>query len=568
MPYVHIPDRPETLTADWTRAAYGALTARIPAAEQQAGAQAWLELFSDWNELKSYIDGEGSRRSHRRSQDLRDPRAKADERGMREQITPVAEAGDAELVAALLASTHAQAIGERFGEQLLRVLRVGEPTLAAVNSEARVREGELENRYDELVAAGRVTVAGESLTLTQARSLWNSDRAETRREAFLAYCGWLEAQRDALAGIFDELVQVRDEMGRRLGHANYIPLGYAAMKRLEFGVEEAASFRAAVREHVSPLFESLAHEQARALGTERLSPWDYSYHPHLSLPAGAAAPVAEQLDKLGRALASLSPRLHAHFERLRHEGRIDLETRPGKAGGAYCISFPDEANVAILCNSTGEEQDVRTLTHELGHAVQALESQWIEAIDLHDPSEDACEIHSMGLEFLCLPYLGEFFDPASLATFTRGRWRESIRVIVWVTLIDDFQHWVYAHPRASTSQREQEFVRLYALYMPGVDWSGEAEALRATNWYRILHLYRMPFYSIDYAMAELSAMQLGMLDARDHEACLATYFELCRLGGTLGVNALLQSAGLRSPFEPELVAELMAHARAQLLPAS
>ena len=566
MSYVHLSDRPQRLTGEWVERAYGALTARIAGAEDAREPAGWLELFSDWNELKSYVDSEESRANYRLSKDLTDSDADEAARVVREELMPRAQRGDAELVAALLASSHAGAIAERYGEQLLRVLRVREATLATVNSELRIREGELGHRYDKLRASGEVLIGGEPTSLTFANSLTRSDDAATRREAFEAYHGWYVEQRDELASIFDELVRVRDRMGRQLGHANYVPLGYAVMERVDYGPEETARFRAAVREFVSPVIEQMSREQALAHGTPTLAPWDLGFHPGISLPSNAAAPVAAQLDKLGRALARLSPRLAGHFECMRERGLIDLEARKGKAGGAYCIEFHDEPSAAILCNSTGEEDDVYVLTHELGHAFQAWESQWIEAVDLRSPSSDACEIHSMGMEFLALPYLDEFFTPEQCQSFARNRWRLAVRIIAWTTLIDDFQHWVYETPTASFEQRETEFMRLFELYLPGTDWSGAAQQYKASSWYRILHLYNHPFYSIDYAIAELGAMQFGLLDAEDHDACLETYIELCRLGGTMSLTGLLQASGLRSPFDASLIEELMEHARSQAFP--
>jgi len=130
--------------------------------------------------------------------------------------------------------------------------------------------------------------------------------------------------------------------------------------------------------------------------------------------------------------------------------------------------------------------------------------------------------------------------------------------------VDAFQQWVYENPTASLDARDAEWVRLQDVYMPGIDWSGEAEPLRATRWYAQLHIYRYPFYYIDYALAETGAMQLALLDAKDHEACLGTYLELCRLGGTKSVTKLFAGAGLRSPFDPDVMRDLMAHAATQL----
>lgn len=564
MSFVHIPDRPALLDAAEVTRRYAALTDRIAAAQAAAGAEAWLALFADWNALKSYVGSEGARRRYRYSKHMDDAEAEEHERIYREELTPAAEEGDAQLVAALLSSEHKAAVAERYGAQLLRVLEVSQEPLAQVNSARRVQAGDLAKRYDSLVAAGSVTVAGEELTLPRARGLMSSQDAALRREAFEAYYGWFLGERDALAAIYTEQVAVRDQMGKSLGHSSFVPLGYAGMSRTDYGPAEAAAFRDAVEQHASPLFARISAGQAAALGQPTLRPWDRGYHPELTLPTGVAEPIAAQLDKAGRVFERLSPKLAAHFQAMREADLIDLENRSAKRAGAFCTAFSDEAKVAIFCNSVGDESDVRTLMHEMGHAFQGWESQWIDAVDLRWPTSDGAEVHSMGMEFLSLPYLSEFFDAESQERFRRGRWRRAVELICYVSVVDAFQHWVYEHPGASADERDAAWIRLQDTYLPGIDWSGEAERFRASRWYAQLHIFRYPFYYIDYAIAETGAAQLGLLNAQDSTACLERYLELCRLGGTGSVLQLFEQAGLRSPFDPTLMPDLMAHAAGEV----
>ncbi len=560
MKFAHMPDRPASLTKDWALQAYSALTERVDGAEAQETAKDWLHLSEDWNELKSYVSSEQARLSYRYTKDMGNGEAEAAERIHRQEVVPVAEDGEAKLVAALLASKHSAAVAERFGDQLLNVLRVGEPALAPENSELRVEVSDLAKSYDKLVAEAEVDVQGEKMTLSLARSRTISPDADTRRAAYEAHWGWFLEHRDELAAIFQGQVERRDEMGKRLGHENFVPLGYAMMGRTDYGPEQAAAFRASVRQHASPLFLRMATEHAANLGTPALRPWDEGYNPKLCLPLDVAEPIGEQLDKMGRILKRLSPRLLEHFERMRSENLIDLENRKGKASGAYCTDFSDESRAAIFCNSTGGASDVGTLSHELGHAFQAWESMPIDAVNLRWPTADAAEIHSMGMEFLSLPYMDEFFTPEQEAAFTRGRWKKAITLCCYVCTVDEFQHWVYEHPAASWDERDAAFVRIRDTYMPGLDWSGEAARFAPARWYGQLHIFRYPFYYIDYAIAETSAMQLGMLDARDHEGCLEKYFALCRLGGTKSLLGILEASGLESPFGSDLMPRLMAHA--------
>ncbi|MFT7486728.1 MAG: M3 family oligoendopeptidase, partial [Candidatus Paceibacteria bacterium] len=489
MSFAHVAERPSTLTKQWTVREYAGLLERLEPAEESASGDRWLQLFADWNALKSYVDSEYCRLSYLYSKDLNNTVAEEAEKVHREEITPEGEKGDAQMVAGLLGSKHRAAIAERYGDQLLRYLEVKQPALAPQNSELRVQDGALVNRYEKLLSSGEVDVEGTKMTLERARSFFSSDKASTRRAAFDAYFGWFLENREQLAEIYSGLVALRDQQGKRLGHQNFVPLGYSNMERTDYGPTESADFRASVARYASPLFEKLCAQQAACLGQETLRPWDAGYHPELTLPMGVAEPVGEQLDKMERVFDRLSPKLSSHFKRMRREGLIDLENRKGKGAGAFCTSFSDEASVAILCNSTGDESDIGTLAHEMGHAFQGWESQWIEAVDLRWPSSDACEIHSMGMEYLSLPFLDEFLNPEQLETFKRDRWRSGISLICYVCTIDEFQHWVYEHPGANADERDTQFAEIRSKYMPGLDWSGEAAKYESTRWYAQLHVF-------------------------------------------------------------------------------
>ncbi|MCP5020398.1 MAG: M3 family oligoendopeptidase [bacterium] len=559
--FIHFAERPETMTDEWISGAYRALCERADSACNDAQ---WVGLCKDWNSLKAYVEGEDSRRSFRFRQDMNDSALEEQDRIMREEIIPASETGDALLGKALLASDHRDAVAKHFGNQLLDVLSIKEGPLAPINSDLRIQVSQLGTEYDKIVAGGEVRVEGKTMTLTQARSKISSENAKTRRAAFEAYFSWFDNHRDELAKIYAGQVELRTKMGTNLGFDNFVPLGYASMERTAYGPKEVAQFHAAVLKYASPLFKTQALAQAKALGTDTLKPWDASYFPGRSLADGAAKPVDQQLDKIGRIFKRLSPKLSAHFERMRKEELIDLPNRKGKAAGAFCTSMPDEGRVAIFCNSTGDEDDIGTLAHEMGHAFQAWESQAIESVDLQWPTSDGAEVHSMGMEYLTMPYLDEFFSPEQIKKFVATRWAEAIRLLCYVCVVDAFQQWVYETPSASNDERDSEWTRLGDIYMPGIDWSGDAEAYRSTRWYAQLHIFRYPFYYIDYAIAKTGAMQLALMDAKDHEACLETYLELCRLGGTKHVLDLFSGAGLRSPFDAEVMKDLMAHAADQL----
>ncbi|MBC7544770.1 MAG: M3 family oligoendopeptidase [Candidatus Sericytochromatia bacterium] len=560
--FKHIPTRPVSLTAEYVREHYQALTDRIASAEASGDSAGWLVLFADWNALKSYVGSEGSRIHYAQSKDMADPKWDAADTYYREQVTPAADNGNSAVVNALLASRHKDAIATRYGRHLIRTLETSVEPLAPINSDLRVKESDLVNQYDKLVATGEIAVNGKTVTLAVARSLQSSEDAATRRAAFEGYRSWFLQHREAIAGIYHQLVALRDQMGRNLGHANFIPLGYLGMGRTDYGPAEAATFRAGVRQYAVPLQKALNERQAAAYATPTLAPWDVEYDPALSLPSGIV-PVGSQLDKAQRIFDGLSPKLGGHFSQMRRDGLIDLENRKGKRAGAFCTSFSDEGKVAIFCNSTGDPDDVSTLMHEMGHAFQASESQVIETVDQQWPTSDAAEVHSMGMEYLSMRHMGEFFTQAQADRFRSLRWKHGVELICYISIVDEFQHWVYENPTAAIDERDAAWRRIWDVYKPGIDFSG-VEDYKHARWYAQGHLFWSPFYYIDYAVAETGAMQLALVDAADHDRAMEAYLTLCQIGGTKSVLEIFGAAGLRSPFDPDLMRDLMTHAAKEL----
>lgn len=560
--YIHYPNRPAQVTPEFLIQEYNRLKKALPDAEKSSDADGWLRLVSEWNSLRALISGEYSRRSYQLSKNVRDTAVEEEEKYFREKILPVSEEQDLELTRALLQSRYKDALSEKHGHYFLKKTRISMESIRSENSDLRVQERGIVTDYDKAIGTAEVEVGGKKITLTQAASLQGSDDGKVRKEAYLKHRTWLLEHRPRLADWYDRLVKIRDQMGRNLGHPNFVSLGYAGMCRTDYGIEESKKFRNAVRRYVTPLYEKSLAAQARAHGTPTLMAWDAGYYPGADLPSGIIPPH-KQLDAAARVFQAISPRLARHFERMRAEGLIDLENRPGKRGGAYCTSFPDEGRVAIFCNSTGDADDIGTLTHEMGHAFQAWESQAIELIDLQWPTMDAAEIHSMGMEFLSLRHLHHFFDEENSRKFRAGRWRESLRLLCYVSVVDEFQHWVYENPTATPDARDREWIRIWDTYIRGIDFTG-IEALKSTRWYAQGHLFAAPFYYIDYAIAETGAMQLALIDRENPARAVETYLELCRIGGTRGVLDIFRSAGMRTPFDETLIRDLMEHAEQEM----
>lgn len=562
--FKHYPGRPRKLTADFIKKEYTKLLAVLPRAEKADKPDLWLELFANWNALKSYIGSQGARVYYQYSKNMNDKSAAATDKYFREKIGPACEKPEFILTKAFLASRHRQALIKRYGDQLVPVYQTALKPLDPVNTQLRIKVGQLSKQYDKKIASATVKVAGQKMTLTKVRSLLESDNEKLRKQAFLASRGWFLNHHDELAGIYGQLVKLRHKMAQNVGLESYVPLAYQNMGRTDYDASLVETFRTNVLKHLVPLRAKLIKAQLKTLGTKSLKPWDAAYDPANTLPLGIA-PIDKQLDSAERLFKQLSPALGKHFQQMRAAGLIDLENRPAKRAGAFCISFSDEGTAAILCNSVGDADDVRVLIHEMGHAFQTLESQAsIESVDLDQGTADLAEVYSMGMEFLSLEHIEEFFDAKNARKFRVSRWIQAINIICYVCVVDEFQHWVFEHIDASAAERDKIWCQLSDKYTPGINYKG-AEKYKKTRWYAQGHIFSVPFYYIDYALAEIAAMQLAMLATQDHSKTLKMYLKLCKIGGTKSFLKALKSAGLRSPFDEKLIKELSSYAAKTLL---
>lgn len=559
--FKHFPSRPERLTAAFAKKYYESLAARVPEAESANNPDKWIRLYGDWNEFGSYLSSEWSRTYYAYHRNMASPKLKSRERYFREKIWPPLIEPAHTLIEAFLVSRHRDVLAQRFGKQLVPSYETQVKPLDPVNTQLGVKAGKLTAAYDELIAGATVDIRGEKMTLWKARTLSESPDEELRKESYLAVRDWVLKNRSKTARIYSQLVGLRQQMAKNVGYDNFIPLAYLSMGRTDYGPEQVAEFRQNVLKYVVPIVRKLAVRQAEALGKSRLRPWDF-YDPRTSLPLGIV-PVKNQLAQAQRLFDKLSPELGGYFKYMRNHGLIDLENRRNKRSGAYCTDFSDEGKPAILLNSTGDADDVRTLTHEMGHAFQGWESAGIEAVDLQWGTMDLAEVLSTGMEFLSLPYITEFFKPEHAKKFRVGRWEQAVGLLCYVCVVDEFQHWVYLNPGVAPAERDNKWTELSDKYLADVDYSGY-EKYMGTRWYLQGHIFSSPFYYIDYALAETGSMQLAMMAEKNHDKAVGTYLKLCRIGGTMSFLEAFDFVGLRSPFDAGAIKGLAAFAAKQL----
>ncbi len=559
MSYIHFKNRPKNLTAEFAKNQYQNLLDRIEPAEASKTADDWLKLFTEWNELKSYVSSEASRIGHEFNKNMADKKLEAKEKYINDKLMPAIVEQEFLLTKAFLDSRHKPAMLKRFGKLLDVTYQTQLKPLDPINTNARVKASNLTTKYEKILAKAQITINGKKYNSWEARSLGFSADESIRKKSYNARTKWYLKRHGRMAYIFDQLVGLRTQMAKNVGYTTYTPLAYESMGRTDYGPKDVKKFRDSVHKYMSPLWEELSKKQAKANGTKKLKPWDLLYNPEFTLPMGIV-PVDSQIKNTQKLFNKMSPTLGKHFKFMIDNDLIDLKTRANKRTGAYCTHFSDEQKVAVLCNSTGEADDVRTLIHEMGHAFQGLESMHIESVDLQQPTFDLCEVHSMGMEFLSLPYIDVYFDKEQSTKFAKERWHEAIYTLCYICVVDEFQHWVYENPKSGIPARDKMWDKLYDKYLPGFDFSGIKEFKKA-RWYMQHHIFSAPFYYIDYALAETGALQLAMMASKDYPKTLKIYMELCKIGGTKSILDAFKSAGLRSPFEQKLISDLSGHAK-------
>ena len=411
-------------------------------------------------------------------------------------------------------------------------------------------ENRLVTAYDKLIASAQIPFEGQVLTLAQMGPYKESPDPELRRKAWLAQADFYGQHQEELDSIYDKLTSLRTKMGRALGYENYVPLGYDRMGRNCYTEEDVKKFREAIVAYVVPLADRLFREQAGRL--DRPYPLSYADTAPMFLsgnprPRGTADDILEAGKKFYH---ELSPETSEFIDVMFKNELMDVLSRKGKEGGGYCAGIPDYKVPFIFANFNGTQGDVEVLTHEGGHAFAGYTARDIFPEDLQSPTLESCEIHSMSMEFFAWPWAEAFFgDQAD--KYRYSHLAGALTFLPYGTMVDHFQHIVYENPELTPGQRHEKWAELTAVYMPWIrlgdmPFWGEGKA-----WQRQSHIYEMPFYYIDYCLAQSVALQFWALMQKDRGEAWKRYCGLVKLAGTRTYRELVTSAGLNDPFEPE-----------------
>ena len=491
----------------------------------------------------------------RHSIDTRDEFYRA-EKAWFDEHGPATEAWRMDYYRALLDHPLREGLTAHFGEQLFRT---AEQSIKTFREEI-ITDLQAENKgyseYMQLKGGAQIEVDGTTYNLSSIVPLEQvADRA-ARQRASRAKWDWMGEHQGQFERIYDELVGLRSGMATKLGYDNYVGLAYDLRGRADYGPAEVANFRAQVREHLVPLATRLAAEQAERIGVDRLRYYDVSFR----FPDGNPKPQGDQATTVAaarRLYDELSTETGSFFRFLEDRKLMDLASTDGKATGGYCTYVPDYGTPYIFANFNGTSHDVDVLTHEFGHAFQVYNSRHLKPIEYLWPTYDAAEIHSMSMEFFAYPGVDDFFGVDAQKYFY-NHLAGAIRFIPYGCAVDEFQHLVYENPQWTPAERNAAWKKLEATYLPHLDYGDHAYLDQGTYWQGQLHIFGMPFYYIDYCLAQICAFQFWLRDEQDHESAWKDYVQLCRAGGSRSFLELVQLAGLENPFEDGIMEKIAA----------
>lgn len=504
------------------------------------------EIIKEINSLKEEIGSMGSLVYIRHTIDTEDE-FYINEMDFMNEAKPVFEGLISEYYKALVNSKFRDELEEKWGKQLFTLAELQLKTFSEEIIEDLIKENRLTTEYGKLIASAKIDFEGEERNLAQMQPFIQSKDRNIRKTAYEAYIGFFEENEEEFDRIYDELVKVRHNIAKKLGYENFVELGYARMSRSDYDAEMVANYRKQVLEDLVPIVVELKERQRERLGLKELKYYDEP----LEYLTGNATPKgdAQWIVKNGKKMYSeLSKETDEFFTLMVEKELMDLVSKKGKSSGGYCTYIPKYKTPFIFSNFNGTSGDVDVLTHEAGHAFQVYLSRDQIVEEYYGPTLEACEIHSMSMEFLTWPWMELFFEE-EVEKYKFSHLSGAVSFIPYGVTVDEFQHFVYENPEATPEERKRKWREIEKKYLPFRDYEDNDFLERGGYWFRQGHIFEVPFYYIDYTLAQVCAFQFWIKAMENREKAWEDYLRLCKAGGSKSFLELVKLAGLRSPFE-------------------
>jgi oligoendopeptidase F len=431
------------------------------------------------------------------------------------------------------------------------------------NIALQIQESELANKYGGIVSQMSAHFDGEDKTPAQLSVYLKDPDRDKREQAWKLRSGLFLGKKDELNQLYDELRELRHKIALNAGYPNYRDYKHTEMGRFSYSPEDIYKFHEAVEKVVMPFVASLNEERRKKLNLDALRPWDTQ----VDLDGRKLKPfdtTEEFISKSLKVLSKVNPAYAEQLEMMNNTGLLDLENRKGKAPGGYNSSINNLASSFIFMNHVKLHNDVVTLLHESGHAMHSAATAGIKIAQYLEPPSEVAELASMTMELLTMDYWDEFYpDPADLKKAKKDQLEGTLSFLPWCMIVDALQHWVYLNPHHTAEERSQAYVELGKRFSVIVDWSG-LEEIRKIGWMQQLHIFEVPFYYIEYGMAQLGALSIYMNYKRDKQKALRQYQDFLNLGYSRPVKEIYETAGISLDFSENRIRELVDFVTAEL----
>jgi len=416
----------------------------------------------------------------------------------------------------------------------------------------------MQQQFGVITGGMTVEVNGHEYTLQQASKFLLEHDRNLREEVYRKIQERRKQDKDALNDLYTKLIEKRDQVAKNAGFENYRDYKFVEMGRFDYTKEDCFKFHEAVKLHILPLVSTINLHKKEKLGLDTLRPWDTEAEPENIQPLRPFNTGKELLEKSEKCFEELNPFFANCLKKMNELGHLDLESRKGKAPGGYNCPLAESGAPFIFMNAAGQMDDVTTMVHEGGHAVHSFLSHPLELNAFKEYPMEIAEVASMSMELFTMDKWNTFFDNAEeLKRAKEHQLERVITIFPWIATIDKFQHWVYEHPQHTIEERTEAWINILNEFSTStVDFSG-LEEYRKISWQRQLHLFEVPFYYIEYGIAQLGAIGLWMQYKKNPQKALNNYINALSLGGTKTLPELYKTAGLKFDLSPEHIKTLM-----------
>ena len=423
----------------------------------------------------------------------------------------------------------------------------------------------LSQDYQGLCGAMMVEFEGQERTLQEmAKFLLEPDR-DLRERAWRASSARLLKESLKLDALFDSMLVLRDAIGKNAGFGNFRDYKFRALHRFDYGPQDCRQYHSSVERLVVPVWAQVLKKRKDQMNLEKLRPWDTAVDPLGQAPLKPFEDVGDLVAGCREIFRKIDQDLGAQFSEMADAGLLDLVSRRGKAPGGYQSTLNETRKPFIFMNAVGIDGDVRTLLHEAGHAFHALACAHDPLLDYRHGPMEFNEVASMGMELIADPCLSVFYKEEEERRSRVKHLEDIVFTLVWVAAVDAFQHWIYEHPGHSAEERRDMWLAIHARFNGGVvDWTG-LEQEHSFLWHRQLHIFEVPFYYIEYGIAQLGALQLWLNGKAGRKKMLRQYRDALRLGGSRPLPELFKTAGLTFDFSEKMIASLMEEVQKELI---